>query len=65
MRALIQSTTTGLFVSADPRGGGDVVWVKLLQTALEFGVFRDEEHVQQVAADHCDPGEYRVVDLDA
>lgn len=65
MRALIQSTTTGLFISADPRGGGDVVWVKSLQIALQFGIFFDEEHIQQVASDHCDAGEYRVVDLDS
>jgi len=62
-RYVIQSATSGRFLTADPQGG-EPVWVELLQQA-GGGVTDDVERVQQLLIDCCDAEDFpQVVDLD-
>ena len=62
-RYVIQSATSGRFLTADPFGG-EPVWVSLLQQA-GGGVTDDMERIAQLVADCCDPEDFpQVVDLD-
>lgn len=64
MRALVQSTETGRFLSRD-RDSGCAVWVRSLREALVGGLIEEEEHLFQLIEDHCDFDGYQVVDFDA
>ncbi len=62
-RYVIQSATTGRFLTADPEGG-EPLWVSLLQQA-GGGVTDDHERIAQLMADYCEPEDFpQVVDLD-
>lgn len=62
-RFVIQSASTGRFLTADPRGG-EPCWVSLLQQA-GGGVTDDPERIAQLVADYCDPEDLaQVVDLE-
>lgn len=62
MRAVVQSTETGRFMSSDE---GCVVWVRSLREALANGLIEDEEHLYQLLEDHCDIDGFQIIDFDA
>ena len=62
-RYVIQSASTGRFLTADPEGG-EPLWVSLLQQA-GGGVTDDMERIAQLVGDYCEPEDFaKVVDLD-
>lgn len=62
-RYVIQSASTGRFLTADP-DGGEPMWVQLLQQA-GGGVVDDPERVAQLLADCCDAEDFpQVIDLE-
>lgn len=62
-RYVIQSGTSGRFLTACP-DGGEPMWVSLLAQA-GGGVTDDMERIVQLVADYCEPEDFaQVIDLD-
>ena len=62
-RYVIQSASSGRFLTACPIGG-EPMWVSLLNQA-GGGVTDDPERIAQLVADYCEPDDFpQVVDLD-
>lgn len=62
-RYVIQSGTSGRFLTACP-DGGEPMWVSLLAQA-GGGVTDDMERIAQLVADYCEPEDFaQVIDLD-